>query len=107
MVDLEKSFYYHYKHDPKGDVSNYAYEVLNIAHHSEIDGVEESAMVVYRPLYKSARAYKAGKHWDVRPFEMFTEILEKDGKKIPRFTKITDLEIIKDLEKIRDFMYKD
>ncbi len=31
----DKGFYYHYKHDPNGLVNNYAYEVLNIGHHTE------------------------------------------------------------------------
>lgn len=102
---LELGFYYHYKHDPKGDINNYAYEVLNIAHHTEIEGLEESAMVAYRPLYESSGVYKIGKHWDVRPLKMFMENVTKDSKTFPRFTKITDSEIIAELSQIRDRMY--
>ena len=101
----EPGFYYHYKHDPNGEVGYYAYEVLNIAHHTEIDGLAESAMVVYRPLYKLAGVYKIGKHWDVRPLGMFMENVVKDGKEIKRFEKITDSKVIQELEKIRDNMY--
>lgn len=101
----EIGFYYHYKHDQNGDVGNYAYEVLNIAHHTEIEGLDDSAMIVYRPLYESS-VYKLGKHWDVRPLSMFMENVKKDGKEISRFTKITDSKIILELEKIRDKMYK-
>lgn len=105
MQTPEKGFYYHYKHDPaKGDF-DYAYEVLNIGHHTEIDGLEESAMVVYRPLYESAGVYGIGKHWDVRPLGMFMEMVTKDGKTFERFQKITDPEIIKKLEQKRDEMY--
>ncbi|MES3032082.1 MAG: DUF1653 domain-containing protein [Patescibacteria group bacterium] len=104
MKKPEKGFYYHYKHDPKGEVGNYAYEVLNIAHHTEVKGLDESAMVVYRPLY-SAKVYEIGKHWDVRPLAMFMESIIKDGKEISRFTKIIDPKIIFELEKIRDKMY--
>ncbi len=105
MQKPEKGFYYHYKHDPAKDEFNYAYEVLNIGHHTEIDGLEESAMVVYRPLYESAGVYGIGKHWDVRPLGMFMEIVTKDGKTFERFQKITDPEIIKKLEQKRDGMY--
>lgn len=106
----EKGYYYHYKHDPNGEVNNYAYEVLSIGHHTEMPhgeggGVDESLMVVYRPLYESAFVYKAGKHWDVRPLAMFIEEVTKDGKTIPRFQKITDPETINMLIKIRDLMY--
>jgi hypothetical protein len=104
MQHIEPGLYYHYKHDPEGSVNNYAYEVLNIAHHTEIDGLDESAMVVYRPLYE-AFVYIHGKHWDARPFDMFMEDVTKDGKTFPRFTRITDPEIIAQLEKIRKEMY--
>ncbi len=104
MQEPSKGFYYHYKHDSKGDINSYAYEVLNIAHHTEIDGLDVSAMVVYRPLYE-ASVYKIGKHWDVRPLSMFIENVTKEGKTFPRFKKITDPKIISELEKIRDNMY--
>lgn len=105
MQTPEPGFYYHYKHDPNGDVGNYAYEVLNIGHHTEIEGLEESAMVVYRPLYESAGVYKIGKHWDVRPLGMFMESVVKDGKEMQRFRKINDPEIISKLKKIREKIY--
>ncbi len=105
MNKLEPGFYYHYKHDPTKDVGNYAYEVLNIAHHTEMEDFDEAAMVVYRPLYE-AKVYTAGKHWDVRPLNMFMENVIKDGKEFPRFVKITDIEVIKKLQQIRDRMYE-
>jgi len=105
MEKPEKGFYYHYKHTDD-DLFNYAYEVLNIGHHTEIDDLEESAVVVYRPLYENARVYMAGKHWDVRPLNMFMEEVTKDDKTFPRFEKIEDPEIIKSLEQKRDEMYK-
>jgi hypothetical protein len=102
----ERGFYYHYKHDPNGPVGNYAYEVLNIGHHTEIDGLEESAMVIYQPLYETAGVYKIGKHWDVRPLGMFMEEVTKDGKTFPRFQKITDEKIIEQLIAIKEELYK-
>ncbi len=98
-------FCYHYKHDPSGPVNNYAYEIINIGHHTEIEGLEESKMVIYAPLYETAGVYRAGKHFDVRPYTMFTEPVTKDGKTFPRFTQITDPDVIQKLIKIRDQMY--
>ncbi len=110
--DLEKGFYYHYKHDPNGEVNNYAYEVLNIGHHTEIphsenEGIDESAMVVYRPLYDTALVYRLGKHWDIRPLAMFMEYVTKEGKTFPRFTKIEDENTLAKLKAIRDKIYKE
>lgn len=101
----EKGFYYHYKHDPVGEVNNYAYEVLGVGHHTEDDCRPEDAnMAIYRPLYESS-VYKAGKLFDLRPLEMFMEDVIKDGKTFPRFQKITDENIIAQLEKIVGDMY--
>jgi hypothetical protein len=97
-------FYYHYKHDPAGIVNNYAYEVMGVGHHTEIDGLDESAMVLYRPLYE-ASVYKIGKHWDVRPLGMFMEDVEKNGKTMHRFTRIEDKDVIKALSDISNQMY--
>lgn len=103
-TEPQKGFYYHYKHDPKGEVNNFAYEVLNVAHHTEIEDWDENAFVIYRPLYEST-VYKRGKHWDARPRGMFMENIFKEGKEMPRFTKITDSEVIAKLSEIRDQMY--
>ncbi len=104
-LELDTTFFYHYKHDPQGPVNNYAYEALNIGHHTEVKGLEESKMVAYRPLYPEAGVYQAGFHWDFRPYEMFTGTVEKDGKTIKRFTEITDGEVIKQLVAIRNQLY--
>lgn len=103
--DLEKGFYYHYKHDPDRGVNDYAYEVLNIAYHTEIEW-EIGAFVIYRSLYDSSNSFIENKHWNARPFEMFMEDVTKEGKTFKRFSKIEDPDIITELEKIRDNMYK-
>lgn len=59
-----------YRHFKGGE-----YEVLGVARHSE--GLED--MVVYRPLYNDTGLW-------VRPLSMFTEHVERNGKKQPRFT---------------------
>ncbi|MFA7192341.1 MAG: DUF1653 domain-containing protein [Candidatus Paceibacterota bacterium] len=98
-------YYYHYKHDPNGPVNKYAYEIINFGHHTEIDGLEESKMVAYAPLYEDAGVYRAGKHWDLRPIKMFTELVHKDGKSFERFTEIIDERIISELDKIKKELY--
>ncbi|TET88852.1 MAG: DUF1653 domain-containing protein [Sulfurovum sp.] len=66
---LEKGIYRHYK----GNL----YEVLTTAQHSET----EEWMVVYKALY-------GGEGMWVRPYEMFTEKVEVEGKKVERFSFI-------------------
>ncbi len=53
------------------------YEVIGVATHSE----DESTLVVYRPLYGDQALW-------VRPFDMFVESVEVDGKIVPRFEYI-------------------
>ncbi len=105
MHQPEKGFYYHYKHDPTGEVNNYAYEVVGIGHHTEQEArPEDRNMVVYRPIYE-AFVYKNGRMFDLRQLSMFMEIVKKDGKTVPRFAKITDPAAIAELVRIRDRMY--
>ncbi len=101
----QKGFYYHYKHDPAGEVNNYAYEFLNVGHHTEDDCRPEDALLaVYRPLY-NAFVYRNGKMFDVRPLSMFTEEIEKDGVRMKRFTKVEDPAVIEKLETVKAEMY--
>lgn len=62
--------YRHFKGNP--------YEVLGVARHSETG--EE--MVVYRALYGEFGLW-------VRPVSMFVETVERDGRRVPRFARIT------------------
>ncbi len=101
----ETGFYYHYKYDPHGPINNYAYEVIGIGHHTEDDcRSEDEYLVVYRPLYE-AFVYIHGKMLDVRPYDMWIGNIEKEGKLVPRFTKIIDPIIIKELQQIKSEMY--
>ncbi len=95
----EKGFYYHYKHDPKGDMNNYSYEYVGVALHSE----ERNYTVIYRPLYEND--FLAPATHVVRPLDMWMGMVEKDGKTFPRFTKITDSKTIEELQKIKLEMY--
>lgn len=106
----ELGFYYHYKHDPSGEINNYAYEVIGVGFHTEDDARPgESHFLLYRPLYQ-ASVYKISKElnvpcFDNRPLEMWMGDVEKNGKKFPRFKKITTPEVIAELEKVRNEMY--
>ena len=67
---IEAGIYEHFK--------GMRYEVLGVALHSET----QEPMVVYKPLYDSPSEY-----W-VRPYGMFVEAVERDGKTFPRFMKV-------------------
>jgi hypothetical protein len=71
MENNIKGTYRHYK--------GKQYEVLDVVHHSET--LEK--MVLYKSLYDN----EIGNLW-VRPYEMFFEEIEVDGKKVKRFEKI-------------------
>lgn len=53
------------------------YEVLGVARHSET----QEELVIYRPL-------GADQLW-VRPLSMFTESIEHEGERVPRFAPFT------------------
>ncbi len=55
------------------------YEVLGVARHSET----EEPLVVYRCLYGDRSLW-------VRPLAMFTEEVDVDGRKVPRFVRCED-----------------
>lgn len=108
----ELGFYYHYKHDPAGPVGNYAYQVLGVGFHTEDDTKPgEEHFVIYRPLYDAA-VYKASKElgvpcFDARPLKMWMGEVNKNSEVIKRFTKVTDPEVVRELERIRKEMYSE
>lgn len=55
------------------------YEVLGVARDSE----SEQEYVVYRALYGERGLW-------IRPLRMFTEEVERDGRRQPRFTLVAD-----------------
>ena len=69
MYDIKLGKYKHFKGNE--------YEVLYIAKHSETG----EDMVVYRALYGDFSIW-------VRPASMWNEVIERDGKKMQRFTYI-------------------
>lgn len=102
----EPGFYAHYKHTDEKGWNSYLYEVLGVGHHTESDcRPEDEFMVAYRPLYESALVYRMGKLFDLRPLAMFMEQVDKPEYRGPRFTKITDPELIARLNDQRAVMY--
>jgi cyclomaltodextrinase len=71
---IQKGTYRHYKGNE--------YEVIGIARHSETLEV----LVLYKALYKSEE-FGRDALW-VRPLSMFTEVVEIDGRSVPRFAYI-------------------
>jgi hypothetical protein len=101
----ERGLYYHYKHDPAVPINSYAYEFLSLGFHTESD----EHFVNYRPLYESAAVYKASKELGVpcidnRPLRMWMGYVEISGIIKKRFTKITDPNLIAELERVRTQM---
>ncbi len=76
MQELKPGKYRHYK--------NKMYEVIGVGHHSET----LERLVFYKALYDSEEFGKNAL-W-VRPFDMFTEVVEINGEKVPRFEYIED-----------------
>lgn len=69
---LEKGIYQHYKGNK--------YEVLGVGCHTE----SNEYFVVYQPLEKKPGMPEL---W-LRPYEMFVENIEIEGKLVPRFKKL-------------------
>ena len=89
-------FYYHFKHDPTKGVSDFAYQIVGIAVHSE----DESLFVAYRPLYTPNHVIDNEGNFNIRPLTMFVENVTKSNYDGPRFRLIKDPEIIKQLSKL-------
>ena len=69
---VEAGIYQHYK--------GQRYEVIGVG----LDSETTSPVVVYVPLYETTVPF-----W-VRPYEMFLEFVDVDGKKVKRFSKVND-----------------
>ena len=55
------------------------YQVEGVATHSE----SGAQLVVYRPLYGDRALW-------VRPLDMFSEVVERDGELVPRFAYVAE-----------------
>jgi len=69
---IEPGIYEHFK--------GKRYEVIGIALHSETF----EPLVIYKPLYEVVGEFR------VRPYDMFVETVERDGKIFPRFEKVSE-----------------
>jgi hypothetical protein len=70
VPDIELGLYEHYK--------GKRYEVVGVGLNTE----DHTPLVIYKPLYETKVEY-----W-IRPYDMFLETVEIEGKVIPRFKKI-------------------
>ena len=68
---MKLGIYLHYK----GNL----YQVIDVAKHSET----EEEHVVYRPLYGERGLW-------IRPYTMFNETIERDGKQLERFRYLAE-----------------
>ncbi len=64
-----------YRHYKGGE-----YEVIGVVRHSET----EEPLVLYRPLYNDSG-------WWVRPFALFVEQIDIDGRLQPRFAVVAEM----------------
>lgn len=74
LPTIESGLYRHYK----GNM----YRVLGVGCHTEADE--------YYVVYSPAEPKEGIPEFWLRPFDMFTETVEIDGKTFPRFEKIAD-----------------
>lgn len=75
---VEKTYYKHYK----GNI----YLVISVAKHTE----NSEDLVIYKEV-----SSKENKTW-ARPLSMFNDFIEKDGKTIKRFSKISLSDFLKE-----------
>jgi hypothetical protein len=71
VTELRPGRYRHYK--------GKEYRVFCVSRHSET----MQSMVVYQTLYGDMS-------WWVRPLDMFTELVEIDGERVPRFAFVAE-----------------
>ncbi len=75
----------HWRHYKSTGWTDYTYEVIGIAKHSETG--EE--MVIYKPLYEiPLDSWAYGYEFVIRPLSIWYDIIEYGGKSIQRFTQI-------------------
>ncbi len=98
-------YYYHYKHDQSGAFNDYAYFVFGAGCNTEDCPPELQFWLNYQPLYESAFVYQNGQMMDNRPLDMFFDIVEHKGEKVPRYKEITDPDLIAKLSAQRRKMW--
>lgn len=104
----QPGFYYHYKSfsNPARvpqSVDYYVYELVAISFQTETGEWE----VVYRSLYGLIERGGSGAYFS-RPLRMWAEQVHLHGLEwVPRFSRITDLSVVRELVEIRNRMYPD
>lgn len=77
-MDIENKYYQHFKGG--------RYKLLAIA----LDSENLTEMVVYQALYGDRKIW-------VRPKDMFFETIERDGRRLPRFKEISEMEALENM----------
>lgn len=81
MAELKQGIYRHYKNGK-------TYRVIDVAMHTET----QEKMVIYKALYdcpELADEYGLSPYF-VRPYDMFIENVEYEGKTVPRFEYVDE-----------------
>lgn len=96
LVPKAGDFYYHFKHNSKLSINNFAYKIIGLGTHTETDEI----MVVYQPFYRESKVFENKVDFRIRPLSMFLENVEKPEINYfgPRFIPILDEKLIKELE---------
>jgi len=98
-------FHYHFKRKPDQPINSCAYEVIGISWNAENDKEDEEPVVVYRSLYDpSSPIPGTGQALDHRRVSNFFEMVDREGKSVPRFVRVTNPEDYQRLKAIRDQM---
>lgn len=82
-MQVEPGYYRHFK----GNI----YHVISVGKFTEkmVGNADLLEVVIYRAMYDSEHGY--GAYW-VRPLSMFVDVVDAGGKKVPRFSRLTDEE---------------
>ena len=81
MLPLPGQIYRHYKSKGWRD---HTYEIIGTAKHSET----EEDLVIYKPLFDAENTRLWHCQYAARPLSMREDIVERNGKKVKRFTEI-------------------
>lgn len=100
MTPKINQYYFHFKHfiHPSSDPFFHSYKVIGIAGDAHNNQYHNKS-VIYVPTFEGNFTKKRKVTCYSRPLAEFTEIVEAEGGSMPRFSLITDSEIISQLQK--------
>ncbi len=99
-------FYHHYEHRESLGDFDCACEALRIANGSLEGGMRPTEkFAICRPLYETASSYQEGKLWYACPRKTFLQRVSRAGRRMRRFTPVTDEESVRRLRAQAENMY--